>query len=68
MQGWGYSNFSMAPVRLIHLFVTGLWLYRVRDRLPRIRQGFLPLTLVLLAAFMMPVLPTVGSFSCKWLV
>jgi peptidoglycan/LPS O-acetylase OafA/YrhL len=65
--GWGYSNFWMAPVRLIYPFVTGLWLYRMHDRLPRIRLGFLPLTLVLLAAFMMPVLPTIGSFSCNGL-
>ena len=61
--GWGSSNFWMAPVRLTYPFVTGLLLYRVHDRLPRIRLGFLPLTLVLLAAFMMPVLPAAGSFS-----
>ena len=61
--GWGYQNFWMAPIRLIFPFATGLWIYRVRDRLPRIELGFLPLTVALLAAFMMPVFPKIGSFS-----
>ena len=65
--GWGYRNFWMAPIRLVFPFTTGLWLYRVHDRLPRIRVGFLPLTIVLLAAFMVPVLPKLGSFSCNGL-
>lgn len=65
--GWGYSNFWMAPIRLVFPFVTGLWLYRVHDRLPRIKVGFLPLTVVLLAAFMVPVLPKLGSFTCNGL-
>jgi peptidoglycan/LPS O-acetylase OafA/YrhL len=65
--GWGYRNFWMAPIRLTFPFVTGLWLYRVHDRLPRIRLGFLPLTVALLAAFMMPVLPKFGSFSSNGL-
>lgn len=61
--GWGYGNFWMAPIRLIFPFVTGLWLYRVHDRLPRMRLGFLPLTAALLVAFTVPVLPKLGSFS-----
>jgi peptidoglycan/LPS O-acetylase OafA/YrhL len=63
--GWGYKNFWMAPIRLAFPFVAGLWLYRVYDRLPHINVGFLPLTAVLLAAFMIPVLPKFGSFSCN---
>jgi peptidoglycan/LPS O-acetylase OafA/YrhL len=61
--GWGYSNFWMAPIRLTFPFVTGLWLYRMQDRLPRIKAGFLPLSIALLAAFMVPVLPKLGTFS-----
>jgi peptidoglycan/LPS O-acetylase OafA/YrhL len=61
--GWGYQNFWMAPIRLAFPFVTGLWLYRVHDRLRRIKFGFLPLTVVLVAVFMVPVLPKPGSFS-----
>jgi peptidoglycan/LPS O-acetylase OafA/YrhL len=63
--GWGYRNFWMAPIRLAFPFVAGLWLDRVYDRLPHINVGFLPLTAVLLAAFMIPVLPKLGSFSCN---
>jgi peptidoglycan/LPS O-acetylase OafA/YrhL len=63
--GWGYQNFWMAPIRLTFPFVTGLWLYRVHDRLPRMKLGFFPLTVALLAAFMMPVFPKVESFSCN---
>jgi peptidoglycan/LPS O-acetylase OafA/YrhL len=65
--GWGYKNYWMAPIRLAFPFVAGLWLYRVYDRLPRINLGFLPLTAALLAAFMTPVLPKLGSFSCNGL-
>jgi peptidoglycan/LPS O-acetylase OafA/YrhL len=61
--GWGYHNFWMAPIRLTIPFATGLWIYRVRDRLPRMKLGFLTLTVALLAAFMMPVFPKLGSFS-----
>jgi hypothetical protein len=59
----GYHNFWMAPIRLTIPFATGLWIYRVRDRLPRMKLGFLTLTVALLAAFMMPVFPKLGSFS-----
>ena len=65
--GWGYHNFWMAPVRLTYPIVTGLWIYRVRDRLPRIKLGFLPLTIALLSAFMVPVFPRLGWFSCNGL-
>jgi len=65
--GWGYKNYWMAPIRLAFPFVAGLWLYRVYDRLPRINIGFLPLSAALLAAFMTPVLPKLGSFSCNGL-
>ena len=65
--GWGYQNFWMAPIRLTYPFVTGLWIYRVRDRLPRIKIGYFPLTVILLAAFMFPVFPKLGWFSCNGL-
>ena len=61
--GWGYRNFWMAPIRLTFPFMTGLLLYRVHDRLPRLKVGFLPLSIALLTAFMMPVFPKLGSFS-----
>jgi peptidoglycan/LPS O-acetylase OafA/YrhL len=57
--GSGWTTFWMAPVRLSAPFLTGLWLYRVRDRLPRLEVGWLPLTLVLAAIFILPSLPEV---------
>jgi len=62
--GWGWSNFWMGPLRLWFPFVIGLWIYRVRDRLPAVRLGFLPLTLLLTIAFLVPTLPTV--WGMKW--
>lgn len=59
--GWGLHNFWGAPVRLAYPFLAGLLLYRVRDRLPRIRLGFVPLSLMLVLAFAAPVLPEVGG-------
>lgn len=55
--GWALYNFWGGLVRLAYPFLAGLLLFRVRDRLPRIRLGFLPLSLVLLLAFGAPVLP-----------
>lgn len=55
--GWALYNFWGGLVRLAYPFLAGLLLYRVRDRLPRIRLGFLPLSLLLLLAFGAPVLP-----------
>lgn len=61
--GWGYQNFWMAPVRLTFPFVTGLWLYRVHKRLPWLKLGFLPLTALLVIAFVMPVLSKTAGVS-----
>jgi peptidoglycan/LPS O-acetylase OafA/YrhL len=59
--GWGLANFWGAPVRLAYPFMTGLLLFRLQDRLPRWRIGFVPLSLVLGLAFAAPVLPTVDG-------
>lgn len=60
-RGYAWENFWMAPVRLAFPFLTGLLIYRVRDRLPNIRIGYLPLTIVMVATFMVPTLPVVGG-------
>lgn len=62
-QGSGWDSFWMAPVRLCFPFVTGLWLYRVKDRLPRIRLGWLPLTMIMVAVMAFPTLPAVGGLK-----
>jgi peptidoglycan/LPS O-acetylase OafA/YrhL len=51
-------------VRLAYPFLAGLILYRLGDRLPRVRLGFLPLSLILLLLFAAPVMPEVGGV--KW--
>lgn len=66
-QGSYWETFWMAPVRLCFPFVTGLWLYRVRDRLPRVKLGWLPLTLALLAIAAFPTLPPVAGIKINGL-
>lgn len=63
-QGSGWDSIWMAPVRLCFPFITGLWLFRVRGRLPRIRLGWLPLTVIMVAAIAFPTIPAVGGV--KW--
>jgi peptidoglycan/LPS O-acetylase OafA/YrhL len=63
--GFGWDNWWMAPIRLAYPFVTGLLLYRVRDRLPRmlqrLRGGWLPLSALLTLAFLAPIMPEAGG-------
>ncbi|WP_019832746.1 acyltransferase family protein [Sphingomonas sp. PR090111-T3T-6A] len=61
--GSGWDHLWMAPVRLSFPFLTGLWLYRVRDRLPRVSLGYLPLTILLIAIVVFPTLPEIGGFK-----
>lgn len=53
--GSDWASWWMAPERLAYPFLTGLWLHRVRGRLPRLHLGFLPLTLLMAAALLTPV-------------
>ncbi|WP_420139261.1 acyltransferase family protein [Sphingomonas sp.] len=62
--GWGLANFWGAPVRLAYPFLIGLLIYRLHDRLPRFRVGFIPLSIVLALAFIAPVWPSSGAI--KW--
>lgn len=59
--GYGWGNLWGAPVRLVYPFVAGLLLYRVRNRLPSIRLGFIPLSIIMAAAFACPSLPKLGG-------
>ncbi len=63
-QGSGFDTLWMAPVRLCFPFVTGLWIYRIRDRLPRLQLGWLPLSAIMIAAIAAPILPEAGGI--KW--
>jgi len=66
-QGSAWDSIWMAPVRLWFPFVTGLWLYRVRDRLPPIRIGWLPLSAAMVLAMLVPTLPTVSGIRLNGL-
>ncbi len=65
--GWGLANAWGAPVRLAYPFMTGLLLFRLQDRLPRCRIGFVPLSVVLALAFAAPVWPAVGDVKLNGL-
>lgn len=56
-QGSDWLSIWGAPTRMAFSFTMGLWLYRVRDRFPRLRLGWIVLTLVLAAAFALPRVP-----------
>lgn len=58
--GWGLDNFWGAPVRLAYPFLAGLLIFRLHDRLPRWRIGFVPLSLILMLAFAAPAWSTEG--------
>ncbi|MEJ8631852.1 acyltransferase family protein [Sphingomonas sp. I4] len=47
--------------------MTGLLLFRLQDRLPRCRIGFVPLSVVLALAFAAPVWPAVGDVKLNGL-
>lgn len=65
--GWGLANFWGAPVRLAYPFIAGLLIFRLHDRLPRWRIGFVPLSLILGLVFAAPVLPSYGGFKLNGL-
>ncbi len=56
-QGSGWDSFWGGPARMAFSFTLGLWLYRIRDRVPKLRLGWIALTAVLAALFAMPLLP-----------
>ena len=66
-QGSAWDSVWMAPVRLCFPFIAGLWLYRMRDRLPKIRLGWLSLTGIMVAAMGFPTLPQVGAIKINGL-
>jgi peptidoglycan/LPS O-acetylase OafA/YrhL len=66
-QGSAWDSLWMAPVRLCFPFITGLWLYRMRSRLPQVRLGWLPLTVVMVAAIAFPTLPPIDGVKINGL-
>ena len=66
-QGSAWPSLWMAPVRLCFPFVTGLWLYRVREGLPSIRLGWIPLSALLIAIAAFPTLKPFGGIPLNGL-
>jgi peptidoglycan/LPS O-acetylase OafA/YrhL len=66
-QGSDWHSVWMAPVRLCFPFVTGLWLYRVRNKWPRIQLGWFPLTGVMIAVMALPTWPVVNGIKLNGL-
>lgn len=61
--GFNWHSFWMAPVRLGFPFITGLWLYRVQDNWPKVQVNFFLLSLALIIAFAVPILPADGGLA-----
>jgi peptidoglycan/LPS O-acetylase OafA/YrhL len=55
--GSDWTTVWMAPVRMAFSFTMGLWLYRVRERAPKLRLGWAVLSAVLVLAFAAPLVP-----------
>lgn len=66
-RGWGWDDMGTGTVRMAFSFITGLWLYRLRDRLPKLDLNWIVLTLVLAAVFMVPNQPAIGSLKLNGL-
>jgi len=52
-----WETMWQGTARMAFSFMMGLWLYRVRDRFPKIRLGWIAASLVLIAVFAMPLMP-----------
>ncbi len=56
-RGSDWGTWWMGTVRMVFSFTFGLWLYRIRGRLPKLQIGWLAATAVLVALFAMPLVP-----------
>jgi len=55
--GSDWTSWWGAPARMSFSFTMGLWLYRVRERLPKARLGWGVLSIVLVLVFATPLVP-----------
>lgn len=55
--GSDWSSIWMGSVRMAFSFTMGLWLYRLRERFPKIRLGWIPLSAILVLVFAVPMVP-----------
>ena len=55
--GSAYETYWQGMLRMFFSFTLGLWLYHVRDRFPKLRPGWLILSLALVAVMCSPRIP-----------
>lgn len=55
--GSDFGSYWRGTLRMAFSFTLGLWLYRVHDRFPKLRPGWIVLSLVLIAAMCAPRIP-----------
>ncbi len=56
-RGPGWETMWMGTARMAFSFSLGLWLYRIRDRAPKMHFGWVTATLILTAIFAVPMVP-----------
>jgi peptidoglycan/LPS O-acetylase OafA/YrhL len=56
--GSDWDSFWMGTARVAFSFPLGLWLYRIRGRVPKARLGWVAASAILVVLFAMPQLPT----------
>jgi peptidoglycan/LPS O-acetylase OafA/YrhL len=55
--GSDWTTVWRGPARMAFSFTMGLWLYRVRERAPKLRLGWVALSAILVLAFALPLVP-----------
>jgi len=55
--GSDWTTWWGAPARMAFSFTMGLWLYRMRERAPKLRLGWAVLSAILVLAFATPLVP-----------
>ena len=55
--GSDWTTVWMGPARMAFSFTMGLLLYRLRDGLPKLRLGWIPLSAILVVVFASPMVP-----------
>ncbi|HEX7799822.1 MAG TPA: acyltransferase family protein, partial [Asticcacaulis sp.] len=58
-----FGSYWRGMLRMAFSFTLGLWLYRVHDRFPKLRPGWIVLSLVLIVAMCVPRIPRAVAYG-----
>ena len=61
--GSDFGSYWRGMLRMAFSFTLGLWLYRVHDRFPKLRPGWIVLSLVLIVAMCVPRIPRAVAYG-----